>query len=108
MASIEPAGHPAFGDGLRLTTGIEVLDQWADTAHQIDLNAVQDALFTLVDRTVYAEYEVIDDPAHPCAMVVVVRERLAIRIHLHDASTFGILFIGLPVDALAPFGESTI
>lgn len=97
-----------LGDGLRLVSGVEILDEWADEARQIELNAVQDALFAMLDRSVYADYEVIDDVSHPRHMVVVVRETLAIRIRLNDIATFGIEFIGQPVDALAPFGDSTI
>lgn len=110
MTSIEPirssAGASVLGDGLRLTSGVEVLNTWADTARQVELNAVQDALFAMLDRSVYADYEVIDDDAHPRDIVVVVRETLAIRVRLYDIATFGIVFIGRPVDALAPMGES--
>lgn len=107
MTSIEPIRNMAtvFGDGLRLSTGVEVLGEWADQARQIELNAVSAALFALLDRSVYRDYEVIDDPNYPRDVVVVVRETLAIRVRLHDAATFGIVFIGQPVDALAPFGK---
>lgn len=100
-------GAEVFGGGLRLGAGVDVLDEWAATAHQIDLNAVQDALFALLERSVDAHYEVIDDAAYPRHLVVVVRDELALRVELHDVGTFGIEFIGTPVDALAPFGDST-
>lgn len=93
----------ADGCGLRLTTGIELLHAWWDTAGEVERDTVSDALFALLDGSVYTDYEVIDDPGYPRELVIVVLESLAIRARLHDAATFGIVFIGQPVDALAPF-----
>lgn len=85
---------------LRLGTGIEVLDAWSATASQIDVNAMTDALFAIVERTVYTRYPVVEDSALARELVVVVRDDLAMRIRLDDVETFSILFVGATEDAL--------
>lgn len=85
---------------LRLGTGIEVLDAWTATASQIDVNAMTDALFAIVERTVYTRYPVVEDSALARELVVVVRDDLAMRIRLDDVETFSILFVGATEDAL--------
>lgn len=110
MTSTEPIitnTSSVIGEGLRMTTGVDILETWWQGARQIELNAMGDALFALLDRSVYADYEVIDDPSVPRDIVVVVRENLALRVRLYDVATFGVVLIGRPVDVLAPIGEST-
>lgn len=104
MTSIDPTRDIRDADGsrLRLTTGIELLHAWWETAGDAERDIVSDALFALLGGSVYTDYEVIDDPEYPRELVIVVLENLAIRARLHDAATFGIVFIGQPVDALAP------
>ena len=46
---------------LRLGSGIDVLNAWTDAAREADVKAVADALFAIVERSVYREYPVIDD-----------------------------------------------
>ncbi|MFC4852056.1 DUF6235 family protein [Actinophytocola glycyrrhizae] len=95
---------------LRLTSGIDVLDAWTDAAGYADAATIADALFTIVERTVYRAYPVIDDSRVARELVVVVRDDLAVRIRLADVETFGIVFIGTPAQALelhrAPAAES--
>lgn len=86
---------------LRLGTGIEVLDAWTATASERDVNAVTDALFAIVERTVYTRYPVVEDSALARELVVVVRDDLAVRVRLDDVEKFGVLFVGAPADALA-------
>jgi hypothetical protein len=97
---VEPASN-AHGTGLRLNSGLEVLDRWADTACQVDLDAISDALFAILDRSVYCRYGVINDPIMARDFVVMIHENLALRAQLHDVDTFGIVFIGSPADTLA-------
>lgn len=85
---------------LRLGTGIEVLDAWTATASQIDVNAMTDALFAIVERTVYTRYPVVEDSALARELVVVVRDDLAMRIRLDDVETFSVVFVGATEDAL--------
>ncbi len=83
-----------MGHRLRLGSGMDVLNEWADDATGVDITAVFDALFSVVERAVYYHYPVIDDSTLARELVVVVRDDLAIRIRLDDVATFGIVFIG--------------
>jgi hypothetical protein len=85
---------------LRLGSGIDVLNEWTDTAKGPDVAAVAAALFAVVERTVYRRYPVIDDSTQARELVVVVRDDLAVRIRLDDVEKFGIVFIGTPGAAL--------
>jgi hypothetical protein len=85
---------------LRLGSGLEILNAWTDSAKDADVLAVADALFTVVERTVYRRYPVIDDSSVARELVVVVRDDLAVRLHLTDVEKFGIVFIGSVVEAL--------
>lgn len=85
---------------LRLGSGIDVLNAWTDAASNADVTAVADALFSIVERTVYLDYPVIDDSTVARELVVVVRDDLAIRVRLDDVEKFGIVFIGSPAEAL--------
>jgi hypothetical protein len=79
---------------LRLGSGIEVLNDWTETAKQADAEAVAGALFAIVERAVYRDYPVIDDSRVARELVVVVRDDLAIRVRLQDVEKFDIVFIG--------------
>ncbi len=85
---------------LRLGAGIDVLNTWTDSAKVADVEAVADALFAVVERSVYRRYPVIDDSTVARELVVVVRDDLAIRLRLDDVEKFGIVFIGSPGAAL--------
>jgi hypothetical protein len=79
---------------LRLGSGLDVLNAWTDTARAADVAAVADALFAVVERTVYRRYPVVDDSAVARELVVVVRDDLAVRLRLDDVEKFGIVYIG--------------
>jgi hypothetical protein len=85
---------------LRLGSGLDVLNAWTDTATEANAKAVADALFAIVERSVYRDYPVIDDSTVARELVVVVRDDLAVRIRLDDVEKFGIVFVGSPAAAL--------
>lgn len=85
---------------LRLGTGIEVLDAYLDTAGEADTIAVTNALFAIVERTVYRRYPVIDDSTAVRELVVVIRDDLALRVRLDDVEKFSLVFVGSPAAAL--------
>jgi len=89
-----------MGRRLRLGSGVDVLNTWTETARAADVRAVTDALFSIVERTVYYQYPVIDDSAVARELVVVVRDDLAMRIHLRDVEKFHLVYIGSPATAL--------
>ncbi|OLF13937.1 hypothetical protein BLA60_01775 [Actinophytocola xinjiangensis] len=77
-----------------------MLNAWTESARAADVRAVTDALFSIVERTVYHQYPVIEDSAVARELVVVVRDNLALRIHLQDVEKFHLVFVGSPVTAL--------
>lgn len=85
---------------LRLGSGLDVLNAWTDSATDVDVAAVSDALFSVVERTVYRRYPVIDDSTMARELVVVVRDDLAVRVRLDDVEKFSVVYIGSPGAAL--------
>ena len=78
----------------RLDMGMARLDDWADTANQIDRNAVYKALFSVADGTVFQAYKVLDDVHQAREFFVMVRDDLVVKICFHESDAFGILYIG--------------
>jgi hypothetical protein len=85
---------------LRLGQGSDILESWTEGASVRDTNAMAAALFSLVERTVYHQYPVIDDSTLAREFVVVVRDDLAIRVRLEHVEKFSVLFVGTPAAAL--------
>jgi Family of unknown function (DUF6235) len=81
---------------LRMTRGSGWLDQWAATAAQVEKNAVHQALFAILDGSVFTRYEVLDDADRGREFFVLVREDLVIKASLTWQDTFGLLYIGPP------------
>lgn len=93
----EPARR--YSSLFRLTSGLEVLDEWSLTAAQADRNAANRALFAVVEKTVFAEYDVVDDSEKTMEFFVFARNDLVVKIHVHDLSSFGIVYVGPAVEA---------
>lgn len=90
---IRPGGRrpsPLF----RLTSGSEVLDEWAQTATQVEKNIVNDVLFAVVGKSVFSEYIVVDDVRKTMEFFVFARCDLVIKIRVHDLNSFGIVYVG--------------
>ncbi len=83
----------------RLTSGLEVLDEWSVTATQAEKNAAKRALFTVVEKTVFTEYDVIDDVAKTMEFFVFAKNDLIVKIRVHDLASFGIVYVGPAVGA---------
>ena len=80
----------------RLSSGLDRLDQWSDTASQAERNAVYKALFAVQCGSVFRSYPVAPGADLPEEFVVLVRPHLALRIKLADSDAFGICYIGSP------------
>jgi Family of unknown function (DUF6235) len=81
---------------LRMSSGSGWLEQWEASAGQVEKNAVHQAMFAILDGSVFTRYEVLDDANRGREFFVVVREDLVVKAALtwHDA--FGLLYIGPP------------
>lgn len=83
----------------RLVSGLAVLDTWSASACQADRNQIYEALFAVVDGSVFVAYDVLD--AHDASerqsqFFVRVKDELGARIRMDDADGFVVVYIGAP------------
>jgi hypothetical protein len=74
----------------RLESGLDVLEDWAETARQSRKNAVYKALFAMIDGSLFRDYRVIDDFQRPNEVYVVVRDDLIMKIRINCFDSFGV------------------
>ncbi|HEX6520878.1 MAG TPA: DUF6235 family protein [Streptosporangiaceae bacterium] len=78
---------------LKLTSGTDLLDAWAQSAAQSHKNIVSELLFSVVEKSVFSRYEVVD-AGNPLEFFVLPKANLAVKIRMHDFESFGIVYIG--------------
>jgi uncharacterized protein DUF6235 len=78
----------------RMDTGLEVLEDWTDTAKQSVKNAMYKALFAVADGSVFRTYKIVDDLQRPSEFFVLVRDDLVLKIRVNSFDSFGITYIG--------------
>jgi hypothetical protein len=78
----------------RLESGIDVLEDWAETASQSKKNAVYKALFAMQDGSLFRTYRVIDDFQRPNEVFVIVKNDLVMKIRVNCLDAFDIVEIG--------------
>lgn len=83
-------GTPRF----RLETGLEVLEEWAETANQSKKNAIYKALFAMQDGSLFRTYRVVDDFQRSNEVYVIVKDNLMMKIRVNCVDSFGIVEIG--------------
>jgi hypothetical protein len=83
----------------RLETGLDVLEDWFESAGQVHKDAVYKALFAMVDGTLFRTYRVVDDYQQPSELYVIVRDDLVVKIRVNCFDSFGIVHIGPPTSA---------
>lgn len=87
---------PDGNDGRRLDSGLDLLEEWSLTAGQIEQNALYDALFAVLNGTVFRRYRIVSDLERPNNFFVVVRDKLVVKIRFTSADTFAIMYVGAP------------
>lgn len=101
MAEVTPAmdkpvrssGSPG-GSKFRLELGLDVLDEWADSATRGEKNAVYRALFAMVDGSLFRDYRIIDDLRLPSQLFVIATDHLVLKLRILRLGSFSILYIG--------------
>ncbi|GAB1508398.1 DUF6235 family protein [Actinophytocola sp. KF-1] len=78
----------------RMQFGSEVLAAWSEHARQTHKNAVHAALFSMLDRTLFATHQVIDDPHRPSEFFVAVKENLVLKLRANGFDSFDVLYVG--------------
>jgi hypothetical protein len=75
------------------------LDQWAVDAPQADRNAACEALFSIVDGSVFGRFSIVDDASRGREFFVIVRPHLVLKVSITHFNAFGLLYIGTPQGA---------
>jgi hypothetical protein len=81
-----------------ITSGLDLLEDWAVEATQPQKNTVYLTLFAVADKTVFTAGTVIDDPASPLEFFVLAKNDIVVKIRIESMDSFAILYIG-PSDA---------
>lgn len=79
---------------MRLTSGIDLLDKWAQDAVQSQKNIVNGLLFSVVEKKVFSDYDIVDDVENHMEFFVLTKVDLAVKIRIYDFETFGIVYVG--------------
>ncbi|MFE6617065.1 DUF6235 family protein [Amycolatopsis sp. NPDC057786] len=80
---------------LQLTSGLQVLEEWAINAPQADRNVVYEALFAVADGSAFLIYDIFGDSREPHQFLFLVKHDLVMRIGIDRAdSSFEIVYIG--------------
>jgi len=72
-------------------------------ATQVEKNIVYDALFAVLNGTVFRRYRILNDLERTREFFVIVRDNLIIKVRFFDSEEFGIEYIGAPI---APPGRN--
>lgn len=94
MSTPTPSPRPVSSQSLRLSSGLEILDNWARTANDIEKTAVYEVLFAVSEKSVFSDYATVDDSDEVTEFSVFTRCRLAVKLRLHSMDLFGIVYIG--------------
>jgi Family of unknown function (DUF6235) len=82
---------------LQLVEGIELLDEWAESASQADRNGIYEALFAIGDGSAFLIYDIFGDSREWGGFVVVVKPDLVLKVQLRRTdSAFAIRYVGAP------------
>jgi hypothetical protein len=91
--------QPASTARLRLTSGMEMLENWSRDADDLAKTAVYEVLFSVAERSVFKDHVVVDDADRPTEFFVLTRRSLAVKIRLHSLDACAVVYIGPACDA---------
>lgn len=106
MRPLDPTGR-AYQPGIRLDTGIEVLETWLPGATQAQTAAVYAALFAMADRTLLRTHRVVDDRVELSEFFVLLEGDLVIKMRMHSFESFGLVYLGPSAGAPGLRGHGT-
>lgn len=92
----------------RMDTGVEVLEEWANSATQREKDAVYSALCAMTDHTLFRTHRVIDDPNRLSEFFVLLPDDLVVKIRVHCFDSYGIVYIGPRTDAPGVSGHQDL
>jgi hypothetical protein len=78
----------------QMQSGADVLAEWSETASQTRRNAVYEALFSMLDRTLYRTHRIVDDYWRPAELFVAIRDDLVLKLRVNSFDSFDVLYVG--------------
>jgi hypothetical protein len=90
----EPSQNSTTTTRFRMETGLDVLEDWAESADPHEKNAVYKALFAMQDGSLFRTYRVIDDFQRANELFVIVRDDLVMKIRVNCVDSFSVVAIG--------------
>ena len=72
---------------LQLTAGVQVLEDWAESATQAERNVVYEALFAVGDGSAFLVYDIFGDPHDPGNFMIMVQPGLVLKIMVQRAES---------------------
>jgi len=81
---------------LRLTVGVEELEEWAEHADAREIDSVYELLFTVADSALLRAYPVLAASDDGGSLSVLARSDLAVSLIFPGPGEFGLLAIGDP------------
>lgn len=88
---------PANGQPLtpfKLASGLDLLDAWSQTASQPQKNMVDRLLFAVVERTVFANFDIVDDVQNHMEFFVLTKSDVVVKIRINDFDSFEVVYVG--------------
>jgi hypothetical protein len=88
---------PANGQPLspfELASGLELLDAWSQGATQPQRNVVDRILFAVVERTVFADFDTVDDIENHMEFFVLTKCDVVVKIRINDFDSFEMVYVG--------------
>lgn len=82
-----------------LKGGLEVLEEWSESAPQASRNLVYRALFAVADGSLYQSFQTMSHRARPGELAIYLRNDLVLTISWQDGNFFDIAYLGLPSGA---------
>jgi Family of unknown function (DUF6235) len=88
---VPPSGRPS---SYNVTSGLDLLDEWSAHATQSQKNIVNRIIFAVADKSVFADYDIVDDARNHLEFFVLAKNDLTVKIRIEDFDSFGIIYIG--------------
>jgi hypothetical protein len=83
----------------QLNAGLDLLDEWSETASQAARNTVYRALFAVTDGSLFGSFQTMSHRQRPNELNICLRDDLVVTISRTEPGFFDIAYIGLPARA---------
>jgi len=94
--------QPASSVRLRVTSGMDVLENWSRYANDLDRTGVYEVLFSVTEGSVFKNDVIVDIADRPTEFFVLARHHLAVKIRLHSLDACEVVYIGPARAATGP------